>query len=72
MKNILLISLLISQCLLAQDQINPVLTDDPKAQRKWVNKQMKSMSLEEKIGQLFMVAAFTKDDVDNTKEIMNL
>jgi beta-glucosidase-like glycosyl hydrolase/CubicO group peptidase (beta-lactamase class C family) len=71
MKNILLISLLISQCLVAQDQIDPVLTDDPEAQRKWVDKQMKSMTLEEKLGQLFMVAGFTKNDLDNTKEISN-
>ena len=69
MIKILLISLLVSQIVVAQNQKDPILSDDPKAQRNWVNKQMKSMSLDEKIGQLFMVAAFTKDDLDNTKEI---
>ena len=61
--------MLVSQIVVAQNQKDPILSDDPKAQRNWVNKQMKSMSLDEKIGQLFMVAAFTKDDLDNTKEI---
>lgn len=69
MKKILLISLLISQCIIAQKQQEAVLAEDLKAQKKWVNKQLRSMSLDQKIGQLFMVAAFTQPDQDNTQKI---
>jgi len=69
MKKILLISLLITQSIIAQKQQKAVLADDLKAQKKWVNKQLKAMDLDQKIGQLFMVAAFTKPDKDNTRKI---
>ena len=69
MKKILLISLLITQSIIAQKQQEAVLADDLKAQKKWVNKQLRSMDLDQKIGQLFMVAAFTQTDLDNTQKI---
>jgi len=39
---------------------------------KWVDSVMKNMSMDEKIGQLFMVAAFTVKDKINIPELENL
>ena len=69
MKRILLISLLITRSIIAQEQQEAVMADDLKAQKKWVNEQLRSMDLDQKIGQLFMVAAFTQTDLDNTQKI---
>lgn len=71
MQKYLLVLLLISYFASGQTKNDAVLAKDFKAQKKWVNKQLKSMSLEEKIGQLFMVAAFTKDELDNRQNIKN-
>lgn len=38
----------------------------------WVNRQLKSMKLDEKIGQLFMVAAYSNKGADHQKEIEKL
>ncbi len=47
----------------------PFLLDSGNA---WVNRQLKSMSLNEKIGQLFMVAAYSNKGADHQKEIDKL
>ena len=39
----------------AQTNDNPLLTSDAEAQKKWVNDLYNSMTLAEKIGQLYMV-----------------
>ena len=55
-----------------RSQINPLVTQDSIAQEKWVDSIMATMSLEEKIGQLFMVAAYTNRDAEHEKYISEL
>ena len=56
---------LISCCFLLQfsfsqiDLDNPLLADDLKAQQKWVDSVYESMTLKERIGQLFMVQVYS-------------
>ena len=69
MKKILLIGLLVSNMLMGQVQDRAILTEDLKNQRKWVDRQLNNMTLDEKIGQVFTVAAYTKDELDNTTKI---
>ncbi|TYA97394.1 hypothetical protein, partial [Seonamhaeicola marinus] len=47
--------LFIFSALYAQNTPNPLLTNDAEAQKKWVDSIYNSMSLKEKVGQLFMV-----------------
>lgn len=51
---------------------NPLITSDAKAQKKWVNKILKKMTVEEKIGQLFMVQAYSNLDDKHEKFIRNM
>lgn len=53
-------------------QINPLVTKDSIAQEKWVDSIMATMNLEEKIGQLFMVAAYTNRDAEHENYISGL
>ena len=53
-------------------QVDPLKTKDSLAQSKWVDSVMKTMSLNEKIGQLFMVAAFSNKGKTHTDFIENL
>ena len=55
-----------------QAQKDPLKTKDSIAQDRWVDSIMKTMSVEEKIGQLFMVAAYTNKDAAHEKFIKNL
>lgn len=45
----------------AQQGKNPLVSDDVGAQKKWVDSIYDSMTLEEKVGQLFMVRAFSNN-----------
>ncbi len=62
---------LFSLALYAQ-QTNPLQMQDTIAQKKWVDSVMKSMSKREKIGQLFMLAAYSNRDTQHQKEIEKL
>lgn len=44
---------------IGNSQVNPLQTKDSLAQVKWVDSLMNQMTIEEKIGQLFMVAAYS-------------
>lgn len=46
----------------AQESINPLITKDVEAQQKWVDSVYSSMSLKEKIGQLFIPMVFSSQD----------
>jgi len=50
-------------------QLDPLLTKDSDAQRLWVEEKMNSMSLDEKIGQLFMIQAYSNKDAKHRKFI---
>lgn len=50
-------------------QLDPLLTKDSDAQRLWVEQKMNGMSLNEKIGQLFMIQAYSNKDAKHRKFI---
>ena len=52
--------------------INPLLSADSEAQQKWVDNLYDSMSLEEKVGQLFMVQAFSNKGLAHENIISRL
>ncbi len=47
-------------------QINPLITKDSDAQQKWTDSIMSQMTIDQKIGQLFMLAAYTNKDKKHT------
>ena len=51
---------------------DPLVTSDAKAQKKWVNKILKKMTVDEKIGQLFMVQAYSNLDDTHEKVITDM
>lgn len=51
---------------------NPLITKDAEAQQKWVDSLYNQMSLEEKIGQLFMVQAFSNQGLAHENLISQL
>ena len=54
-------------------QINPLIVkDDYPAQRSWVDSIYNGMSLQEKVGQLFMVDVFSRDPKTKTDKINKL
>ncbi len=55
-----------------QAQKDPLKTKDSIAQDRWVDSIMKTMSVEQKIGQLFMIAAYSNKDAKHEKFIKNL
>lgn len=61
-----ILSLLFSLPILSQN-INPLATKDFEAQQKWVDSVYHSMTLKEKVGQLYMVQVFSSQD-EKTKQ----
>ena len=53
-------------------QTDPLKTKDSIAQDRWVDSIMRTMNIDQKIGQLFMVAAYSNKDAEHEKFIMNL
>lgn len=53
-------------------QKDPLMTKDSVAQKEWVDGIMKNMSVDEKIGQLFMIAAYSNKDAAHEKFISDL
>ena len=51
---------------------DPLLTDDGVAQQQWVDSILKSMTIDEKIGQLFMVQAYSNKDENHQAYIEKL
>jgi len=58
--------------MVAQDTPNPLLDKNPVAQQQWVDSLYNSMSLEEKIGQLYMVQVFSSQSPQEKINIVNL
>ena len=56
----------------AQSSNDPLRADDPESQVQWVDSVYASMTPEERIGQLFMVQAFSNKGADHEKEIRTL
>jgi len=74
MKKLLRTSLFILCSLpIFSQQINPLIVgDDIENQQKWVDSLYGNMSLQEKIGQLFMVDVFSSDPASKTDKIKEL
>ena len=53
-------------------QPDPLLSVNPNLQQKWVDSVYQSLSLDQKIGQLFTPMVFSKNDDDHFDEIKNL
>ncbi len=70
-KNILLILVFLFVSSL-HSQIDPLQTKDSIAQQKWVDSIVSSMSVDQKIGQLFMIAAYSNKGAEHEKFISNL
>ncbi|MDG1993449.1 MAG: glycoside hydrolase family 3 N-terminal domain-containing protein [Polaribacter sp.] len=51
---------------------DPLITKDKQAQEKWVNTILNAMTTEEKIGQLFIVQAYSTNDTVNEKKVAAL
>src|SRR5690606_23002002 len=56
----------------AQKADNPLLADDAKAQKKWVDSVYASMTLNDKVGQLFMVQVMSNQDIKTKEKIVAL
>ena len=52
--------------------LDPLATPDVDKQNQWVESTYQSLSLDQKIGQLFMVMAFSEKDSTHTKELISL
>jgi beta-glucosidase-like glycosyl hydrolase/CubicO group peptidase (beta-lactamase class C family) len=50
-------------------QLNPLITKDSIAQQKWTDSILSQMTMDQKIGQLFMLAAYTNKDKKHTDYI---
>ncbi|WP_196885032.1 glycoside hydrolase family 3 N-terminal domain-containing protein [Aureivirga sp. CE67] len=50
-------------------QNNPLITKDSEKQQKWVDSVLQKFTVEEKIGQLFMVPAYSTGDVKEEKKL---
>ena len=51
---------------------NPLIKKDATTQTKWVDSLYNVMTLEEKIGQLFMVQVFSNQDIKSKNKIVKL
>lgn len=63
LKNKLIVFLFLTGSLLHAQNIDPLIKLDSRAQQRWVDSIMRSMTLDQKIGQLFMVAAYSNKDI---------
>ena len=74
MKKLLITSLFLFFCFIGNSQqINPLIVlNDQENQKQWVDSVYNSMTLQEKIGQLFMVDVFSKDPKSKTPSIDKL
>ena len=72
MRNCLLLILLILSQFVWGQVNDPLKTEDYEAQSKWVDSVYNRLTLKERIGQLFMVQAFSNKPKSHEKEIENL
>lgn len=70
--NFLLITVLFSANLSAQYQPKDISKQDLKKAREWVNQTYNSLSQDEKLGQLFIVALYTNKDESHINQIRNI
>jgi beta-glucosidase-like glycosyl hydrolase/CubicO group peptidase (beta-lactamase class C family) len=71
-KKTVLIALIFCGTFLNAQSADPLLVKDTLAQQKWVDTLLNNMTIDEKIGQLFMVAAYSNKDDSHEKFISGL
>jgi len=71
-KKLLVILMLFNIVFVKAQSNDPLMTKDTLAQQRWVDSLLSKMTVEEKIGQLFMVAAYSNKDAAHEKFIENL
>ena len=62
---------LISSAFYAQEITNPLLANNVEGQKKWVDSVYNSLSLKEKIAQLYMVQVFSSQNEDEKAKVLN-
>ena len=68
-----LISILIfTHIIYSQNALNPLIDKNVVAQKKWVDSVYNSMTLREKIGQLYMIQVFSNQDQEQKEKIKTL
>ncbi|NOR27863.1 MAG: serine hydrolase [Lutibacter sp.] len=72
MKNIFIVSLFLFLTTSYGQQIDPLLTSDVENQEEWVENIMSQLTLDEKIGQLFMIQAYSNKDEKHTTYIKSM
>jgi len=72
MKNIFIVSLFLLLTTSYGQQIDPLLTSDVENQEEWVENIMNEFTLDEKIGQLFMIQAYSNKDEKHAAYIKNM
>lgn len=72
MKQFFFIAFLLNFCSTLQAQIDPLLSHDALAQKKWVDSVYNQLSLKQKVGQLFMVDVFSVRGKSEQKRIEKL
>lgn len=71
-KKISFLILLLNFAFLEAQNLDPLQTKDAKAQTKWVDSILNKMTIDEKIGQLFMVQAYSNKDENHRMYIDSL
>jgi len=72
LKQLLLLFFLFSSWVISQAQIDPLLSEDIASQKKWVDSVYNSLSLKQKVGQLFMVDVFSEKGKAEQNRILKL
>ncbi len=65
-------SIFIFNTLQGQETFNPLITEDAKAQNKWVDSIYNAMNLKEKVGQLYMVQVMSNQDLATKNKVVKL
>ena len=68
----IIFSFLITLSAFAQNNINPLKTSDFETQKKWVDSIYNAMTLEEKVGQLYMVQVMSNQDKATKNKLIKL
>jgi len=71
-KKILVFFLIFNVVLMYAQQLDPLLKMDTYGQQTWVDSILKSMTIDQKIGQLFMMQAYSNRDDKHKRSIENL
>ena len=72
MKKILVVIAVLGIGVINGQSKDPLVTVDAKAQNTWVNNILEKMTVEEKIGQLFMIQAYSNLEDEHEKDIVDM